>query len=159
MDLALYNKQILALAASVPRVGRLEAPHASATAHSRICGSRITVDVRLDGPVITDYAQEPKACAIGKAVASVVGKVVVGLTMQEVEEGAEILQAILKTKAAPPAGPWAELEPFLPVADVPVRHNSAVLPFLALQQAFAELRFEQTGQPLASAGTVQIDGR
>ena len=138
MDLDLYNKQILRLAASIPRVGRLAAPDASATAHSRICGSRITIDLKLDGDVITDYAHEIRACVLGQAVASVVAKVVIGLTVDEVDEGAGILSAILRDRTLPPPGPWAELEPFLPAADFRSRHGSALLPFEALQSAIAE---------------------
>ncbi len=139
MDIDLYNKQILQFAASIPRVGRLAAPDASATAHSPLCGSRITVDLKLDGDVITDYAHEIKACVIGKAVASVVARVVVGLTVDKVDEGAEILKAVLREKTLPPPGPWAELEPFLPVADFRSRHGSALIPFEALQRAIAEV--------------------
>ena len=138
MDLDLYNKQILRFAASIPRVGRLAAPDASATAHSRLCGSRITIDLKLDGDVITDYAHELRACVIGQAVASVVAKVIVGLTIDQVDEGAEILIAVLRDKAPPPPGPWAEFEPFLPVADFRSRHGSALLTFQALQRAIAE---------------------
>jgi hypothetical protein len=64
-DLDLYNEQILALAESIPRLGRLVDPDATATANSRICGSRITVDLELNGDVITNYAHQPRACAIG----------------------------------------------------------------------------------------------
>ena len=138
MDLDLYNKQILRLAASIPRVGRLADPTASATAHSRLCGSRIAIDLKLDGDVVADYAHELRACVIGQAVASVVAKVVVGLTVDEVDEGAGILSAVLRDKTLPPPGPWAGLEPFLPVADVRSRHGSASLPFQALQLAIAE---------------------
>lgn len=138
MDLDLYNKQILQLAASIPRVGRLAAPDASGTAHSRICGSRITIDLKLTDDVITDYAQELRACVIGQAVASVVARAVVGLTIGEVYEGAGVLRAVLQDKTFPPPGPWAELEPFLPVSDFRSRHGSALLPFEALQHAIAE---------------------
>ncbi len=138
MDLDLYNKQILRLAASISRVGRLPAPDASATAHSRLCGSRITIDLKLNDDVITDYAHELRACVIGQAVASVVAKVIVGLTIDEVDEGAEILSAVLRDKTLPPPGPWAKFEPFLPVADFRSRHGSALLPFQALQRAIAE---------------------
>lgn len=139
MDLDLYKGQILEFAGSIPLVGRLDAPDASADAHSRLCGSRITIDIKLDGNVIADYAHEPKACAIGQASASVVARTVVGLTVDEVNDGAEIMSAILKEKTPPPSGPWSILEPFLPVADFRSRHNSAFLPFEALQRAIAEL--------------------
>jgi NifU-like protein involved in Fe-S cluster formation len=146
MDLDLYNKQILRLAASIPRVGRLAAPDASATAHSRLCGSRISVDLKLDGDVIADYAHELRACVIGQAVASVIAKNVVGLTVDEVGDGAGILRAVLQDKALPPPGPWAELEPFLPVADFRNRHGSALLPFEALQRALAQVGPARAGQ-------------
>ena len=71
--------------------------------------------------------------------ASVVARTVVGLTVDEVNDGAEIMTAILKEKTPPPSGPWSVLEPFLPVADFRSRHNSALLPFEALQRAIAEL--------------------
>ena len=146
MDLDLYNKQILRLAASIPRVGRLAAPDASATAHSRLCGSQITIDLKLNGDVITDYAQEVRACVIGQAVASVVARVVVGLTIDEVDKGAGVMRAVLREKRFPPPGPWAELEPFLPVADFGSRHSSALLPFDALQHAIAEVSPEPAGE-------------
>ena len=139
MDLDLYKGQILEFASSIPRVGRLDAPDASASAYSRLCGSRITVDIKLDGNVIADYAHEPKACAIGQASASVVARTVVGLTIDDVKEGAKIMSAILRDKTLPPPGPWIVLEPFLPVADFRSRHHSASLPFEALQSAIAEL--------------------
>ena len=104
MDLDLYKGQILEFAGSIPRVGRLDAPDASADAHSRLCGSRITIDIKLDGNVIADYAHEPKACAIGQASASVVARTVVGLTVDEVNDGAEIMTAILKEKTPPSVG-------------------------------------------------------
>ena len=146
-DLDPYNEQILRLAASIPRVGRLAVPDASATAQSRLCGSRITVDLKLDGNVITDYAHEPRACVVGEAVASVVAKIVVGLTIEDVDEGATILHSLLQDKTPPPPGPWAELEPFLPVADVRSRHGSALLPFQALQRAIAEASAGSSSHP------------
>lgn len=139
MDLDLYNKQILQLAASISRIGRLPDADASATAHSRLCGSRITIDLKLKGDVITDYAQELRTCIIGEAVASAVARVIVGLTVDEVDEGARVLRAVLADKTFPPPGPWAALEPFLPVADFRSRHSSALLPFEALEQAIAEV--------------------
>ena len=140
-DLDLYNKQILALAESMPRLGRLVNPDATATFNSRICGSRITVDLMLDGDVNTDYAHQPRACAIGQAVASAVAGSIVGLTVYDVQEGAMIMNAILQDKTPPPPGPWVQLEPFLPVADFRSRHGSAALPFQALQRAIAGVRY------------------
>ena len=138
MNLDLYKDQIFKLAGSIPRVGQLSAPDTTATAHSRLCGSRITIDIKLDDNVIIDYAHDPKACAIGQASASVVAGVVVGLTAEDVNEGAEIMNLILRYKRPPPPGLWSALEPFLPVADLRSRHHSVLLPFEGLQSAIAE---------------------
>ncbi|MEP4193215.1 MAG: iron-sulfur cluster assembly scaffold protein, partial [Sneathiella sp.] len=101
--------------------------------------------IALDGDIITDYAHELRACAIGQAVASVVAEVIVGLTVAEVEEGAEVLEAVLKERKPPPPGPWIGLEPFLPVADFRNRHSSALLPFQALQRAIGEGEMKRKG--------------
>lgn len=134
-----YNRQILQLAASIPRVGRLASPDASATAHSRLCGSRITIDLKLADGVVADYAQEVRACAIGQAVASVVGRVIVGLPIAEIHAGATVLRAVLKDRQPPETEPWSSLESFLPVANVPSRHASALLPFDALESALDDI--------------------
>ena len=143
MKLDIYKDQILKLAGSIPRVGRLSAPDATATAQSRLCGSRITVDIKIDDNVIIDYAHEPKACAIGQASASLVAGVVVGLTIEDVNEGTEAMSRILRDKTPPPPGLWSVLEPFLPVANFRSRHHSAFLPFEALQSAIAEANRSQ----------------
>ena len=150
MAFDLYKQNILELAGSIPRIGQLDGPDASATAYSRLCGSRVTIYIKLEGSVIRDYAHEPKACAIGQASASAVARTIMGLTIDEVNDGAEIMNAILKQKTPPPTGPWGVLEPFLPVADFRSRHNSAFLPFEALQQAFSAQNGFRRTKPLFS---------
>ena len=63
----IYNKRIIELAGNIPRIGRLAAPDASATAHSKLCGSTVKVDIKMEGPVVTDFAHDVKACALGQA--------------------------------------------------------------------------------------------
>lgn len=115
-------------------------------------GSRITIDLKLDGDVITDYAHELKACVIGQAVASVLAQVVAGLPAAELHVGAAALRALLKDKTLPTSAPWTALEPFLPVADVRSRHGSALLPFEVLERALDEIGRKDGGrQPLSAA--------
>lgn len=138
-DFDIYNQQMLRLAASVPRIGRLESPDASVTVHNRLCGSHITVDLKLADNLVADYAHEVHASVIGQAVASVVAQVIVGLPATEIDAGAAALRALLMEKRLPTSAPWTALEPLLPVADVRSRHGSARLPFEALERALDEI--------------------
>ena len=154
-DSDVYNRRILQLAASIPHVGRLASPDASATAHSRLCGSRITIDLKLADGVVADYAQEVRACVIGQAVASVVGRVIVGLPVAEIRAGATALRVLLKDKELPVTEPWSALESFFPVADVPSRHGSALLPFEALERALDDICRQARGRQSLSVAVDQ----
>jgi NifU-like protein involved in Fe-S cluster formation len=132
---SVYNKRILELAADIPRLGRLAAPQASATARSKLCGSTITVDVTMDAGRVSDYAQELKACALGQASASILARGVVGATRAELEGVREEMRRMLKENGPPPAGKWADLAVLEPVRDYKARHASTLLPFDAVVEA------------------------
>ena len=78
-----YNKRILELAGNIPRIGRLEAPQASATALSKLCGSTVTIDLKMDGDVVSDFAHKVKACALGQASSSIMARHVIGAKAEE----------------------------------------------------------------------------
>lgn len=146
MDLDLYNREILDLAASIPRIGELEAPDVSVTARSRLCGSRITVHLKFIDDRVADYAHEVHSCVIGKAVASAVAQNIVDLPVAEIRAGAAALRSLLKAKVLPTSAPWTVLEPFLPVSDLRARHGSALLPFDALERALDEVSDPRCGR-------------
>ncbi|HEY3797290.1 MAG TPA: iron-sulfur cluster assembly scaffold protein [Caulobacteraceae bacterium] len=131
----LYSAKILKAAANMPRAGRLPEPDASAEKISKLCGSRVLVDVRLEDGRVADYAQEVKACALGQAAAAIMGEHVVGATVQEIEMARDALRAMLKTGGAPPEGRFAELAMLAPVKDYPPRHASTLLAFEATAEA------------------------
>jgi NifU-like protein involved in Fe-S cluster formation len=131
----IYNKQILAFAADIPRLGRLPAPDGTAVAHSRLCGSKVTVDVKLDGDRVADFAHEVKACALGQASSSIMARHVVGATVAELRALRDQMHAMLKQGGDPPAGKWAELEALTPVRDFKPRHASTLLTFDATVEA------------------------
>lgn len=135
MSFDIYNKQLLRLAASVPHIGSLDQPDISVTEHNRLCGSWIAVDLKLDQGVIVAFAQRMEACLIGQAAASIVGRTILGLTRADIHAGADALRLLLRERQVPACEPWSALEPLLPVAEVPGRHGSALLPFHALEQA------------------------
>ncbi|MWD27316.1 iron-sulfur cluster assembly scaffold protein [Aquicoccus sp. SCR17] len=131
----LYSGRILALAGDIPRLGRLEAPCASVKRRSPLCGSTVTVDLNVADGVVSDYAQDVKACALGQAAASVVGANVVGCTRAEVEAARDALLAMLKEDGPTPPAPFQELEVLRPARDYKNRHASIMLALEATAEA------------------------
>ncbi len=131
----LYSAKLLKLAANMPRAGRLAAPDASSEKVAKLCGSRVVVDVVMDGDRVADFAQEVKACALGQAAASVLGSNVVGASLGELEAARRQLRAMLKEGAAAPDGRFADLSLLAPVKDYPARHASTMLAFEAVTDA------------------------
>ena len=134
-----YNRRILELAADIPRLGRLAAPDATATAHSKLCGSTVTVDLALRDGVVADFAHEVRACALGQASSSVMGALIVGSTPDELRAVREAMRRMLKENGAPPEGRWAELKVLEPVRDYKARHASTLLTFDAVVDALDQI--------------------
>ena len=131
----LYSGRIFELAASIPHVGRLVAPDGSAKRRSPLCGSTVTVDVRVQGGKVAEFAQDVKACALGQAAASVLGAAVVGRTRAEVEAARDALAAMLKSGGPAPAAPFGGFEVLIPARDFKNRHASIMLPLEATVEA------------------------
>ncbi len=131
----IYNRRILELAASIPHLGRLTEADASATAHSKLCGSTVTVDLKFDGNVVTEFAHDVKACALGQASSSIMARPVVGSTAEELRLVREAMRRMLKENAAPPDGKWQDLAVLEPVRDYKARHASTMLTFDAVVDA------------------------
>jgi NifU-like protein involved in Fe-S cluster formation len=142
----IYNKSILELAAEIPRLGRLDAPHASARAHSKLCGSTVTVDLKVDGDVVTDFAHEVKACALGQASSSIMARHVVGSTAEELRIVREAMRRMLKENGAPPEGKWQDLGVLEPVRDYKARHASTLLTFDAVVDALNQIEARQAAE-------------
>jgi NifU-like protein involved in Fe-S cluster formation len=130
-----YNAKILDYAGNIPRIGRLQNPDASATAHSKLCGSTVTVDIKMHDNVIVDFAHDVKACALGQASSSILARHVVGSTASELRLVREQMRAMLKENAAPPVGKFDELRFLEPVRDYKARHASTMLTFDAVVDA------------------------
>lgn len=139
---ALYNKDVLRRAATIGRTGRLPVPHASVTRVSPVCGSRITVDLAMTDGVVSDYAQDVHACALGQSSAAVLAEKVIGRNGSELRAVARQLRAMLVDGAPPPDGDWAGLAILAPVHGHKTRHGAVMLPFEALIDAIAEVTGE-----------------
>ena len=134
-----YNRRILELAANIPRLGRLEVPDATATAHSRLCGSTVTVDLKMNGDTIIDFSHEVKACALGQASSSIMASHVIGAKAEELRSLRETVRRMLKENGAPPAGKWADIAVLEPVRDYKARHASTMLTFDAVTAAIDQI--------------------
>jgi NifU-like protein involved in Fe-S cluster formation len=134
-----YNARILELAGNIPRLGRLEAPDATATAHSKLCGSTVTVDLKMDGDTVTDFSHDVKACALGQASSSIMARHVVGSKAAELRSLRETVRKMLKENGAPPAGKWADIAVLEPVRDYKARHASTLLTFDAVTAAIDQI--------------------
>jgi NifU-like protein involved in Fe-S cluster formation len=131
----LYSTRILALTADIPHVGRLEAPQASVRKRSPLCGSTVTVDLDMVGGRVSRFGQDVKACALGQAAASVLGKVVIGRSADELERAVAEVEAMLKSGGPVPAAPFDGFEVLLPARDYKNRHASILLALEAVCEA------------------------
>jgi NifU-like protein involved in Fe-S cluster formation len=134
-----YNKRIIELAGNIPRLGRLPDAQASATAHSKLCGSTVTVDLKMEGDEITDFAHEVKACALGQASSSIMARHVIGAKADELRNLREMVRKMLKENGAPPDGKWADIAVLEPVRDYKARHASTMLTFDAVVDAVNQI--------------------
>jgi NifU-like protein involved in Fe-S cluster formation len=136
----IYNRRILELAGNIPRIGRLAAPDASATAHSKLCGSTVTIDLVMDGDKVADFAHEVKACALGQASSSIMARNIVGATAGELRQLREDVRRMLKENGAPPSSDrWADIAVLEPVRDYKARHASTLLTFDAVVAAINDI--------------------
>ena len=134
-----YNRRILELAGNIPRLGRLPDADATATAHSKLCGSTVTVDLKMDGDTVTDFSHQVKACALGQASSSIMASHVVGSTAGELRELRETVRKMLKENGTPPQGKWADIAVLEPVRDYKARHASTMLTFDAVTAAIDQI--------------------
>jgi len=135
----IYNKRIIELAGNIPRLGRLADADATATAHSKLCGSTVKIDLKMDGPVVTDFAHDVKACALGQASSAIMAQHVVGSTASELRALRDTVFRMLKENGAPPQGKWADIALLEPVRDYKARHASTMLTFEAVVDAIGPI--------------------
>lgn len=135
----IYNRKILEFAADIPRLQRLDAPDATAVAISRLCGSKVSVDVKMADGKVSDFGHEVKACALGQASSSIMARHVVGSTPEDLRKVRAQMHDMLKADGAAPSGKWQDLEALLPVRDFKARHASTLLTFDAVVDALDQI--------------------
>ena len=139
----IYNQRILELSATIGGSERLADCDATATAHSKLCGSTVTVDLKMDGDRVKAFGQTVKACLLGQAAASVMSHNILGTSAPELREVGAAMRKMLKQGGSPPTGRWADLAVLEPVKDYKARHASTLLVFDAVEAALADAEAKQ----------------
>ncbi|MCU0883175.1 MAG: iron-sulfur cluster assembly scaffold protein [Hyphomonadaceae bacterium] len=129
MSADLYSGRVLELAAQAVAVGKPAALPGHALRVSRLCGSEVEVGLTVADGVISDFAIDPRACALGQASAAVLAGHAIGATPAEIRAARDGLAAMLRQGAQPPGGRFWELRYLEPVRDYPPRHASTLLAF------------------------------
>jgi NifU-like protein involved in Fe-S cluster formation len=140
----IYNAKILELAGNIPRIGRLAEPDATARAHSRLCGSTVTVHLKMADGRVSDLAHDVRACALGQASSSIMARNVVGSTPDELRALRGAMLEMLKEGGSPPDGRWGDLKYLEPVRDYKARHASTMLTFDAVVDAVNQIEAKKT---------------
>ncbi len=131
----LYSGRILALAADIPHLERLEAPMATVKKRSPLCGSAVTVDLSMEDGRVSRFGQDVKACALGQAAAAVTGAAVIGRTLPELQQARDALRAMLKEGGPVPDAPFEGFEVLEPAREYKNRHASILLCIEAASEA------------------------
>lgn len=135
MNAPLYNLEILRLAAAIPHHERLEHPGGTSEKRSPVCGSRVTVDIRVDDTGrVAEVGMLVRACALGQASAALLSEAVVGRTAAEIAAACDGLTAWLAGERETPPD-WPGLELFTPALPHRGRHASIRLAFEAAAEA------------------------
>lgn len=142
----IYNTKILEYAGNITCVGRLENPDATAKVHSKLCGSTVVADIcaRKEGDdwIVTDFAHEVKACALGQASSAMMALCVKGSSASELEALRTTMIAMLKENGPPPEGKFAIFRFLEPVRDYKARHASTLLSFDAVVDCLGKIKTE-----------------
>jgi NifU-like protein involved in Fe-S cluster formation len=142
----IYTDRVLGLAGNIPRTGRLKDPDATASAHSKLCGSRITVDLRMKDGIVIDYAQDVRACVLGQSAAAIVGANIVGSSAEELRRLAGQMRTMLRADGPPPEGRWSDLAILEMVRGYKARHASTLLVFDAVEDAISQIEAKCCGR-------------
>lgn len=139
----IYNNRILELAGNIQRSGVLETADATAEKHSRLCGSKVRVFLNVTDGVVTDFAHQVRACALGQASSSAMAHVVVGSTVAEIRQARTDMLKMLKEDGEGPTGRFEEMRVLRPVKDYKARHASTMLTFDAVVDCLDQIEAKQ----------------
>jgi SUF system NifU family Fe-S assembly protein len=145
----IYNSRILEFAGNIERTGKLADADASAEKHSKLCGSRVKVYVKLADGRVTDFSHEVKACALGQASSSIMARHIVGATPDEIRQARADMLAMLKEGGEGPSGRFEDMRFLKPVKDYKARHASTMLTFEAVVDCLDQIEAKDAAVAVA----------
>lgn len=134
---AVYSRLLIEYAAAAQTPVRLVHPDLTARAVSAICGSTIEVDLNVKEGKVTEFGFDVDACALTKAVVSVMRTAIIGKTRDDIAQAGDLLRLMLAGQESVLSGDWADLMILAPLVDFKARHNAIQLPFEAVERAFS----------------------
>lgn len=138
-----YNAKILEFAGNISHIGEINDADASAVAHSKLCGSKIKIWLKLSDGLVSDFGQDVKACALGQATSSIMAANIIGATPDELRSVRHSMSAMLKDGGDPPVGRFEDLKYLQPVKNYRARHASTMLTFDAVVDALNQIEQAQ----------------
>ncbi len=144
----IYNKRILEFAGNIPLAGGMADADAQAEKHSKLCGSKVKVYIKMDGDKVCDFSHEVRACALGQASSSIMAHHVVGASRAEIRKARRDMIDMLTANGEGPEGRFEDMRVLNPVKDYKARHASTMLTFEAVCDCLDQL---EAKQPLSAA--------
>ena len=133
----LYNTDILTLSAALENA-ELASPDGIARKVSKLCGSWLEIDLKIEGNKVSDCALRVQACALGQASAAILKEAIIGASLSDLRNARDSLRAMLKAEGGVPSGRFEKLALLAGVAKYPARHTSTLLAFDAAVAAFED---------------------
>ncbi|WP_111850626.1 iron-sulfur cluster assembly scaffold protein [Agrobacterium cavarae] len=144
----IYNNRILEFAGNIPLAGGMADADAQAEKHSKLCGSKVKVYIKMDGDQVCDFSHEVRACALGQASSSIMAHHVVGASRAEIRKARLDMIDMLTANGEGPEGRFEDMRVLKPVKDYKARHASTLLTFEAVCDCLDQL---EAKQPLSAA--------
>lgn len=146
----IYNSRILELAGNIGLSGEMPDADGVSEKHSKLCGSKVKVFVKMSDGVVTAFSHKVRACALGQASSAVMAKHVVGASAGEVRQARADMVEMLTQGGEGPSGRFEEMRVLQPVRDFKARHASTLLTFDAVVDAISQIEAKHHAEPASA---------
>lgn len=121
----------------------LDSPDATAEGNNPLCGDEVTIELKLDGDVVSAIGAIGVGCSISQASASMMSEAITGKSRAEIDELVRRFKVMMTIEESDddivdpdrPGAALGDLEALQGVRKFPVRIKCADLPWTTLTQA------------------------